>query len=150
MKQLFLVSLVLLASLTAAAQQRKIPVSVAHTGKDQVGSLFVDAFNRELARSSGYEPMSEGEKGFRFFVEFATVDVADAAAETGKRSAISVVIQQMGLPNSFPVADLWYHKVILVNRSTADATAKDLLEDLTAGWCRTYRNSVDGCPHEKF
>ena len=94
--------------------------------------------------------MSENEKGFRFFVELATVDVADDAHEKGKRSAVSVIVEEMGRPNSFPVSNLWYHKVIVVNRRLVDSTAKELLEDIDARWCSSIKNSVGGCPPEKL
>jgi len=112
MKTLLLVIFTLLIPFFAAAQEPKTPVSVGHTGKDQVGTLFVEAFNRELSHSTRYTPMNESDKGFRFFVDFITVDASDTAPEEGKRSVVSVVIEDMGLPNSFPVADMWYHKVI--------------------------------------
>jgi hypothetical protein len=40
----------------------------------------------------------------------------------GEDSAVSVVIQQIGLPTSFLVPDMWYHRLIFVNRFSADAT----------------------------
>jgi hypothetical protein len=150
MKGLFVLALTLLTPFAAAAQERKTPVSVQRTGNEQVGTLFVEALNRELSRSSRFEPMSENERGFRFFVELATVDVADAAPEKGKRSVVSVVVEEMGRPDSFPVMNLWYHKVIVVNRRLVDSTAKELLEDMDARWCSYIRNAVVGCPKEKF
>jgi hypothetical protein len=150
MKRLLILATALLFASTGVAQQAKIPVSVGHTGKDRVGILFVEAFKRERSHSSRYQPMNENEKGLRFFVDFITVDVSDIPAEEGKRSVVSVVIEQMGLPNSFPVADMWFHKVISVNRSAADATAKELLEDMDARWCAHLKNSPGGCPNEKF
>jgi hypothetical protein len=140
----------LLIPLSGAPQERKTPVSVGHTGKDQVGMLFVEAFNRELSHSTRYAPMSESDKGLRFFVDFISVDAADSAAEEGKKSVISVVIEDMGLPNSFPVPDMWYHKVIVVNRRSADETAKRLLEDMDARWCTYIHNFISGCPKEKL
>ena len=150
MERIFVVAVALLIPLAAAAQPLKTPVSLGHTGKDQVGSLFVEAFSRQLSRSPRYESMSESEKGFRFFVDFITVDAADMTPEKGKRSAVSVVIEQMGLPNSFPVADMWYHKIIVVDRRTVDATAKELLEDMTARWCSYLKDSVGGCAKKRF
>lgn len=150
MKLLRILAAVLLFAFSAVAQQAKIPVSVGHTGKDRVGILFVDAFKRELSHSPSYQPINENEKGLRFFVDFITVDVSDVPAEEGKRSVVSVVIEQMGLPNSFPVSDMWFHKVISVNRSAVDATAKELLEDIDARWCTYLKNSPGGCPSEKF
>ena len=150
MKLLRILAAVLLFAFSAVAQQAKIPVSVGHTGKDRVGILFVEAFSRELSHSPRYQRMNENEKGLRFFVDFITVDVSDIPADEGKRSVISVVIEQMGLPNSFPVSDMWFHKVISVNRSAVDATAKELLEDMDARWCSFVKNWAGGCPNEKF
>jgi hypothetical protein len=90
------------------------------------------------------------EKGFRFYVEFITIDAADAAPEQGKRSLVSVVIEDMGRPDSFPVADMWYHKAIVVNRQMVNETANELLENMGARWCNYIKNSVGGCPREKF
>jgi hypothetical protein len=150
MKLLSVVLLVLLIPLAVAAQQRKTPVAVGHTGKDEVGSLFVDALNREIAQSGHYEPMGKTEKGFRFYVGLITVDAAETTSDQAKRSVVSVVIEDMGLPNSFPVPDMWYHKVIVVDRRAVDETAKQLLEDMDARWCNYIKNSVGGCPAEKF
>jgi hypothetical protein len=150
MKRLLILATALLFASTGVAQQPKIPVSVEHTGKDRVGILFVEAFKRELSHSSRYQPMNENEKGLRFFVDFITVDASDIPAEEGKRSVVSVVIEQMGLPNSFPVSDMWFHKVLSVNRSAVDATAKELLEDIDARWCTYLKDSPGGCPNEKF
>jgi hypothetical protein len=150
MKRLLILATAFLFAFTTVAQQAKIPVSVRHTGKDRVGILFVEAFKRELSHSPRYQPMNENEIGLRFFVDFITVDVSDIPAEEGKQSVVSVVIEQMGLPNSFPVSDMWFHKVIPVNRSAVDETAKELLEDLDARWCTYLKNSPGGCPNEKF
>jgi hypothetical protein len=150
MKGLLTAMFVLLIPFANAAQERKTPVSVSHTGKDQVGTLFAEAFGRALSHSALYEPLSGNESGFRFYVDLTTVDAADTVPERGKRSVVSVVIQDMGLPNSFPVADMWYHKVIIVNRRQVEETAKKLLEDMDARWCSYIRNSVGGCPKEKL
>jgi hypothetical protein len=150
MKRLLILATALLIASTSVAQQAKIPVSVRHTGKDRVGILFVEAFNRELSHSPRYQHMNENEKGLRFFVDFITVDASDIPAEEGKRSVGSVVIEQMGLPNSFPVSDMWFHKVLSVNRSAVDTTAKELLEDIDARWCTYLKDSPGGCPNENF
>jgi len=150
MKRLLILAPTLLFAFTVVAQQAKIPVSVGHTGKDRVGTLFVEAFNRELSQSPRYQPIKENEKGLRFFVDFITVDASAIPAEEGKRSVVSIVIEQMGLPNSFPVSDTWFHKVISLNRSAVDATAKELLEDIDARWCTYLKDSPGGCPDEKF
>lgn len=150
MRPLFAVVLVLLAPVLGTAQQGKVPVVVSHTGNDQVGSAFVTAFNRELSHSAGYEPGRESIQGPRFYVEFITVDPSENASDRGKKSVVSVVIQQMGLPNSYPVADMWYHKVIIVKRQAVEKTAKGLLQDIDARWCKQLRNASGGCPTEKF
>jgi hypothetical protein len=94
---------------------------------------------------------SDGVKsGLRFYIELITVDPADNGPEQAKRSVASVVIQDFGIPNSYPVADMWYHKVIVVDKDTADTIAKELLEDMDARWCSYIKNSTGGCPKEKF
>jgi hypothetical protein len=150
MKHLMVLTIALLIASSATAQHSKTPVSIGHSGKDQVGSLLIEAFDREIGRSHTYERMSEKEKGFRFYVDFVTVDASNKPTEEGKRSVVSVVIQEMGGSDSFPVPDMWYHKVITVTRSHVNATAIDLLEDISARWCNYIKNSVGGCPNEKF
>ena len=92
----------LLAASISMAQQRKIPVSVLRTGGDRVGTLFVSALNEELSRSTTLRPMSRpgSDEGLRFYIELATIAVDDSH----DTSAVSVVIEDMGLPSSFPVA----------------------------------------------
>lgn len=58
--------------------------------------------------------------------------VADDGQEGGKKSAVSVVVESMGFPNSYPVPDMWYHKIFVVDQKTADRIAKDFLENLDA------------------
>jgi hypothetical protein len=146
-----IVALLLLLPCSAAAQDR-IPVSVSQTGLDQIGLTFASAFKRELARSSHYELMPSGgvNDGLRFYVELITIDVGGTARERGRRSAISVVIQEMGLPNSFPVGFMWYHKAIVVDSQATGKLAKDLIDDMEARWCNTLHDSVGGCPKEKL
>jgi hypothetical protein len=143
---------VLLIPCSGAAQQRKIPVSVSQVGHDQVGSLFATAFKQDLSHSARYEFMRTevSKSGLRFYVEFITVDAADGASDQGKRSVISVVIQDMGLPNSFPVANMWYHKVIVVDRQTVGKISNELLEDMDARWYSYIKNSAASCPKEKL
>jgi hypothetical protein len=125
-------------------------VSVADIGKDPVGTLFVKTFERDITLSARYELIKGPVKGFQFYVDILTTDAGDAAAEQGKRSVVSVVIEDMGLPDSFPVANMWYHKAFIVDRRSADQIAGELLEDLDAGWCRYIKNSIAGCPKEKL
>jgi len=141
--------MLLLAS-GSMAQERKISVSLSRTGEDHVGSLFVEALNRELSNSIRYQPMpSEGiDKGLRFYVELATVGLGNSERKSDKRSAVSVVIEDMGLPSSFPVAATWYHKIVVVDQTTTVTAAKELLKDMDARWCNHIRSSVGGCPKE--
>ena len=145
--------LALLIPCVGMAQDRRIPVSVSRTGVDQVGALFVVAFKRELSQSARYAPMPPHgvSEGTRFFVELATIDV-EGSSETGrgKRSAISVVVEVMGEPGSFPVPSMWYHKIFLADRQDVHSLAKTLLEDIDARWCSNIRNSPGGCPKENL
>jgi hypothetical protein len=152
MTRLIAVVFVLLIPCASSAQERRIPVSVSRTGQDQVGSLFAAALKRELSHSKQYEPMFTGgiNTGFRLYVDLITVDVADKELEQGKRSVVSIVIQDFGLPNSYPVANMWYHKVVVVDKNAVGEIAKDLLEDMNARWCNYIKNSVVGCPKEKL
>jgi hypothetical protein len=59
-----------------------------------------------------------------------------------------VVIEDMGLPSSFPVVTKWHHKVVVVDPKTTDKMAKELLEDMDARWCTYIKSSVGGCPKE--
>jgi hypothetical protein len=138
----------LLVASTSTAQQRKIPVSVLRTGDDKVGTLFVSALNRELSRSTTHQPMSpQGiDKGLRFYIELATIAV-DEGHDT---SAVSVVVEDMGLPSSFPVATKWYHKVVLVGPKTAETVAQELVADIDAHWCNSIKSSIGNCPKEKL
>ncbi|MGO9591830.1 MAG: hypothetical protein ACLP3K_17515 [Candidatus Acidiferrales bacterium] len=150
MNRLLSLGLALLVPFVAMAQTRKTPVSVMHIGKDPVGALFVEAFERDIARSTRYELMKGPVKGFQFYVDIITTDAGDTAAEQGKGSVVSVVIEDMGLPDSFPVANMWYHKAFIVDRRSADQIAGELLEDMDAGWCRYIKNFITGCPKEKL
>jgi hypothetical protein len=75
-------------------------------------------------------------------------DWAGNGQEAGNRSAVSLVIEDMGLPNSDPVSENWYHKVALVDHKMTDRIAKELVEDLDARWCSHLESSVGGCPKE--
>jgi len=141
---------VLLVASASIAQEHRIPVSVSRKGEDQGGALFVAALNRELSHSIRYQPMSvDGtDKGLRFYVDLATVDLDNGEQERNRKSAVSVVVEDMGFPNSFPVPTKWYHKVIVVDQTTTDKLAKKLLDDMDARWCNYIRSSVGGCPKE--
>ena len=134
------------------AQASRTPVYLSRTGQDSVGVLFEAALKQELSHSTHYtQPHAEGAKSkFKFEIELATVDVADDKAEQGKRSVVSVVIEDFGLPNSYPVATMCYHKVIVVDKDSVSKLAKDLLDDMEARWCSTIHDSILGCPKEKF
>lgn len=150
--RLFTVFLILLIPFSIAAPDRRIPITVTQRGSDQVGALFAGAFNRELSHSMrfGFAPSGVTQPGGEFFVELISVDTAVVAPEQGKRPVISLVIQEMGFPNSYPVSAMWYHKVIAVDRQTVDKSAKDFLDDIDASYCNYTKNSVGSCPKEKF
>ena len=63
---------------------------------------------------------------------------------------VSVVIEDFRLPNGFPVYTMWYHEVLIVDRDSAATVAKDLLYDMDARWCSHVKDSIGGCPQEKF
>jgi len=146
------VLVLLLAPGTSFAQEGRIPVHVSHTGKDSVGSLFDEALKQELMRSTRYMPKySEQSKNkFELYVEMISVDIAENKSEEGRKSVVSVVIEEFGLPNSYPVATMWYHKVLVLNKESVGSVAKDLLYDMDASWCNHIKNSVGTCPKEKF
>jgi hypothetical protein len=152
MLRLIAVILAVLIPSASLAQEQRIPVSVSRSGQDQVGSLFATALKQELLRSTRYALSDPGKikNGLRFYIDLITVDPAESETERGKRCVVSVVIQDFGLPNSYPVADMWYHKVIVVDRNAVAKTAKELLEDMDARRCKYVKNAVGGCPKEKF
>ena len=110
------------------------------------------AVELELSQSVRYTPVDAGEikNGLRFYMGLVTVDPAESEKDRGKRSVVSIVIEDFGLPDSYPVPDMWYHKVVVVDQKTAGKVAKDLLDDMDARWCNYIRNSVGGCSREKF
>jgi hypothetical protein len=153
MTRLISLLLAMLCCSASFAQEKRSPVYVSRSGQDGVGSVFESALRKELSGSSIYalRDFEEGAKPkFEFHIELATVDLAVESSERGKRSAVSVVIEQFGLPNSYPIAEMWYHKVIVMNKDSADAMAKDLVNDMGARWCNYIKNSVGFCPKEKF
>jgi hypothetical protein len=152
MSQNYIAIFALLVSQAALGQQPKIRVSVSQTGHDRIGSLFTSAVEKELSHSTKYQQMDPKGTydGLRFYVQLATVDVADDGQESGKKSAVSVVIESMGFPNSYPVPYMWYHKIFVVDQKTVDRIAKDFLENLDAAWCSTITNSITACPKEKL
>jgi hypothetical protein len=146
------VLVLLLVPRAISAQESRIPVHVSHSGKDSVGSMFEQALKRALTHSTKYMPKySEQEQNkFELYLELVSVDVAENKSEEGKKSVVSVVIEEFGLPNTYPVATMWYHKVIAVDKNLVGTVAKDLLDDMDARWCNYIKNSVGGCPKEKF
>ena len=136
----------------AYAEASRIPVHVSHTGKDSVGSMFDEALKQELTHSTRYTPKysEQAKNKFELYVELVSVDVAETKSDKGKRSVVSVVIEEFGLPNSYPVATMWYHKVIVVDKDSVTTVTKDLLDDIDARWCKYIKSSVGGCPKEKL
>jgi hypothetical protein len=152
MMRLIAVVVVLLVPFTGFGQEPRTWVYVSRAGQDLVGSRFEAALKDELSRSTRYRPRySEGAKTkFEFHIDLSTADVSDSKAEQSKRSVVSVVIEDFGLPNSYPVETMWYHKVIIVGKDSVGTVAKDLLFDMDARWCSYLKNSIGGCPKEKF
>ena len=146
------VLVLLLIPRASFAQELRIPVHVSHTGGDSVGSMFDEALKRALTHSTRYMPKysEQAQNKFELYVELVSVDVAENKSDEGKRSVVSVVIEEFGLPNSYPVATMWYHKVIAVDKNSVGTVAKDLLDDMAARWCNYIKSSVGGCPKEKF
>jgi hypothetical protein len=114
--------------------------------------MFEGALKRALTDSTRYMPKysEQAQNKFELYVELVSVDVAENKPDEGKRSVVSIVIEEFGLPNSYPVATMWYHKVIAVDKNSVGTVAKDLLDDMDARWCNYIKNSVGGCPKEKF
>lgn len=154
MKTTLLAVAVFCSSAIVLAQTSKAPVSVSQQGDDEVGKAFAQAVRRELSTSSRYRLMPEeaAESGPRFYVELITVEARDVVSESKhhSKSFVSIVIEEMGRPDSYPVAYKWYHKAIIVDAVSVDESARDFLQDMDAAWCRTIRNSVGGCPREVF
>jgi hypothetical protein len=67
-----------------------------------------------------------------------------------RSSAASVVVEQMGLPNSWPVSIMWYHKVFLVKGDQLDELAQQFISDMNAHWCHYIKSSVGNCPKESI
>ena len=126
-----------------------VPVYLSHEGKDKIGIQFVADLRGELSKSSRLRDPASNLKGqeLRFYVDVSTLDVS-----TGGRaqSVASIVIEEIGLPNSYPVPSKWYHKVILLEPDKVGELASELLLDMDARWCRTIKNSPGGCPREFF
>ena len=164
MKFIFEVAIVaLMLSVFSWSQQGKTLVSVLRTGNDSVGSLFAISLNQAISKSSRYKIVFEDQqksdsekidakilgtatKGLEFYIELSTIAVDDRTGH--QSSAVSVVVENMGLPNSWPVPYMWYHKIIVVRREQVDTMATQLLADMDARWCRTIKNSNIGCPQE--
>lgn len=125
---------------------------VTHAGQDAAGTQFVDAVKRALSRSGKYKLAnpndSAHESGFRLYLDITTLDVASATAE--QTSVASVVIQEMGLPNSWPVPFMWYHKAFLLKVNRLDELAQQFVADMDAHWCNTIKSSIGNCPKESI
>jgi hypothetical protein len=135
----------------------KVPVSASSKGNDEVGALLLPAIHQELSKSTAYsfrrdEPVSDApeKKGLEFFIELATADAATNEQKHGSTSLVSIVIESMGLPNSWPVPDAWYHKIVIAKREAIKLIAKQFVSDMDAHWCNTMKSSVGGCPEEQW
>jgi hypothetical protein len=123
---------------------------VAH--RERLCRFNDDALKRALTHSTRCMPKysEQTQDKFELYVELISVDVTESKSDEGKRSVVSVVIEEFGLPNSYPVASMWYHKVIVMDKNSVGTVAKDLLDDMDARWCNYIKNSVGGCPREKL
>jgi hypothetical protein len=122
---------------------RKIPVVIMGNGKDQVGSLFVSALKECLSHSANYKPVRTGphQKGLEFYVQLKSVDITDSSAPTNARSAISILIEEMGGSGSYPVPTKWYHKAFIVDRSTVNKIAELFFRDMDISFCNLNRSA---------
>lgn len=134
-----------------AHQTPKITVYVVHTGADAIGSQFVRSVEKELRQSNTYAlgvpNASAYDRDLRFYVDVVTTEIPGARSGV-KSSAVSIVVEEMGLPKSFPVPFKWYHKVVILDPVDAESVAAQFISDMNAHWCRTIKNSVGGCPSE--
>ena len=124
-----------------------VPVYLSHEGNDKVGMQFIADLRRELSKSNRLKDTTADltGRGLRFYVEISTLDVGTVSRD---QSVASVVIEEMGVPNSYPVASKWYHKVILLEPNKLSGLAGEFVLDMDAHWCRTIKNSLGGCPKE--
>ena len=122
----------------------KTEIYVTHTDHDRSGMRFAAAVKRALLKSGRYQVREDGGyyKGFKQYVEMSSLEVSPTI------SAVSVVIEDMGMPNSYPVSEMWYHKLFLVEPNRIDEMAAIFVEDIDASWCRHNHNYVANCPKE--
>ena len=128
--QSVVISFLVVIPATCFAQARRAPVYVSHAGQDSVGALFEAALNQELSRSILYIPRSaKGANGkFEFHIDLRTVDVADSKSEQGKRSVVSVVIEDFGpiaillKPCGITKSSSWTKPQLLKSRRTCCTT----------------------------
>lgn len=106
----------LLLGSNCSAAERKIPANCkpAHTGTYQ--------------------------EGLEFFVEIKSVDLGDRSTPAGTRSAISIVIQEMGGPGS-------WHKILIADRDSAAETAEMFFRDIAIARSN-MRRSAGPCAAE--
>ena len=132
----------------------RIRIYISHNGSDQIGTAFLNVLKRELSLSGKYELGVEEESAkdrrLRFFINLNTMGVPSKINDRGQYSAVSVVVEDMGLPNSYPVPYMWYHKVFVLEPNHGDEMAKTLISDMDAHWCRIITDSVGGCPKESL
>ena len=136
------------------APESAVPVYVSHAGQDVIGKQFVDAVKRALSKSDEYKVDSPNvaahERGFRLHLDVVTLEVASAGNLTEHASVASVTAEEIGLPNSWPVPFMWYHKVFLVTADRLDELAQQFIADMDAHLCNHIKNSVGNCPKESI
>lgn len=129
--------------------ESKILVYISHQGEDRIGAQFVAAIKQELSKSNKFEIASSKtavEKRVRFYIDISTIEAGSSHSE--QVSAASAVIEEMGLPNSYPVPFKWYHKIFLLEGRNVKEMSSKFVEDVDAHWCSTATNSVGTCPQE--
>jgi hypothetical protein len=101
MVRLIAVVVVLLVPFTGFSQEKRTWVYVSRAGQDLVGSRFETALKDEPSRSTRYRPRYSkvAKTKFEFHIDLSTVDVSDTKAEQGKKSVVSIVIEEFGLPD---------------------------------------------------
>jgi hypothetical protein len=150
---------------TVAQQLMKVPVSVSRKGNDEVGARLLAAINQELSTSTTDslrrdEPLSHSAKlrfkvsdapekrGLEFFIEWQRLMLQ--RTNRNMEALPPYPSSSMGLPNSWPVPDAWYHKIVITKREAIKLIAKQFVTDMDAHWCNTIKSSVGGCPEEQW
>jgi hypothetical protein len=134
------------------AAPKIIPVYIdSRAVKDDTGQQFLLALKRALSNSQGHDlgATDVDDRRLRFYLELVTIDLG-STAKAANTSVASVAIEDMGLPKSYPVVALWYHKTFLLDRIRLDELARQFVADIDAHWCNYIKSSVGNCPKESI